>query len=424
MDIAKKLREVVTSNFIEIVRTDEDDRKKQKPSAFGANTPTAPLVEPRSLDFAARREDAEARARRELDEMEAHGKRAEDPAEPIVAPPVDSVDEEETDVIEEATADMPADPAEEMTTSPFAIESEAEPVEDEYLDDTVEGPVPFTVASLDTMTAPTEATVETEAEEGVAESGAIEFVGDAGEEVVEAESRLEETAPTVEAITEEKIEAEATPTEPQPAVTENNPRSYVTEDGVIDFTRLIKDAKVPAVAFSAEQARKLIIALPDELPMRVKRMTMRATLDAVNPNTPVDPRDIVADAMLKRVHIGQFRDGLGAEIETVWRARQDDIARLRAEIARLEGEIEGVQEQQRLAEETCNQQISQYEQVILFFQTDEAILQSADKPAASEDDLPPFMRDDSVNKLLKGRNEETKPSQNGEAETGRRSSRR
>jgi hypothetical protein len=205
-----------------------------------------------------------------------------------------------------------------------------------------------------------------------------------------------------------------------------DPLPLLGTGGSVDFERLMREANLPAVRFSAEQASKILGALPDDLPMRVKRMTVKATLDAVDPTANVAPEDVVADAMLKKMHIAQYREALAEKVGEQRSSIEADIARMRAdieaEIARMEREIVRRHEaiaaleltRHRAAEE-CGKRIHQMEQVVLFFQAEAAAAEpviavakassvatttTAPNEPDAEDELPPFMRDSAVYRLL------------------------
>lgn|GEM_PF-3834533 len=430
MDIAKKLREVVTANFIEIVRSEEDRGAKEtpQPTAFQA-IETKPSADT----------EAEVLARRELDdiaailnipiEVEPAQKPEEDEANDAEAIPEEfaaiEVADQVTDQVADPTEESLAEEIETLESAFPTLETTSlEAITPEVAEEPAESAETDAVEIIEAVTEPVEAVIEKPEETLVAEPVA---------EMV-AEPVVAEAEPVEPEAVEELV---ATPrTELQEIVQEieaaYDPLEFVGRDGNVDFARLLKQANLPAVAFTAEQARKLITALPEELPIKVKRMTVQATLEAVNPNAKVDPKEVVADAVLKRVHIGQLRDNLTEALATGIQQRQDEMSHLQGEMERLlnemrsristlETEIGREQSRKQHAETLCDERIGHLEQVILFFQTDENILAASNAPATEEDDVPPFMRDESVYRLLgmnsgDGASEDGKEgSRNGEA---------
>lgn len=363
MDIAKKLRQVVTANFIEIVRSEEDERPKKGTPALNTvdSLPPVPTRVP-SDNSAEAQAAAEMKARQELDELNKMLE-ARDDVDQTVSP-VEAVSE-----TPEGDEPAIAEAVEAPTADPVAIEA----VEDTE-DDTIEGVIAIPVET----------------------------------EVADAEPI--------------PVEAEAAPTpEPTPAF---DPMAYVNSDGTLDFPRFLKASNLPAVAFTAEQALKIITALPEDLPMRVKRSTVKATLQAVSPETVEDASDVLADAMLKRVHVGQLRDALAEHVEIEIRQRNEEIVRLRSELDRVSNEATEYQRRQKLFAESCENYINQFHQVVLFLQTEETNSQPVIQ-TVEEDEIPPFMREDTVFRLL-GINDSENSSETTEdsAQNGRATSER
>jgi hypothetical protein len=177
---------------------------------------------------------------------------------------------------------------------------------------------------------------------------------------------------------------------------------FVGADGTVDFNRVLSSANLPHLGFTAEQVAKVLAALPNDLPMQVKRLTLKATLEAVDRNTVIDPQDVVADAMLKKMHVAQYRDSLRAHVEML---RQDNAAKivgLQTEIDRLKAASESAEQKRRVAETACDEQMALMEQVVVFFQSETAQNLSAAGSTSDEDEeeLPPFMRDDAVFRML------------------------
>jgi hypothetical protein len=402
VSIAKKLRQVVAANFIEIVRPDEPAAPAAERSNSGT---TAESLSPFSGGYSARVpltpeltvEDGGADS--PLAESRESVAEAETPFR------TEAVAETATEVVEaaEAEAEQPAGPEEDSPfEASFLMMAEADRAELEAAEAADERSTP----------SPTPLT-------------------------------LSEAAAPAAAASSERMDRYSAGYDPLP---------LLGTGGAVDFERLMREANLPPVRFSAEQASKILSALPEDLPMRVKRMTVKATLDAVDPTAAIAPEDVVADAMLKKMHIAQYREALGDKVAEQRAAIEAEIARTRAEIeaaiARMEREIVRRQEaiaaleltKHRAAEE-CGKRIQQMEQVVLFFQA-EAVAADPATPVAniatataaapsapeSEDELPPFMRDEAIYRLL-GMDEkdakaaEDESSEGGE-ERGRRSRRK
>src|SRR5262245_11820146 len=71
---------------------------------------------------------------------------------------------------------------------------------------------------------------------------------------------------------------------------EQDPTEFIGADGAVDFDRMFAGANLPHVGFTAEQVAKVLAALPNDLPMQVKRLTLKATLEAVDRDAVIDPQ--------------------------------------------------------------------------------------------------------------------------------------
>jgi hypothetical protein len=191
---------------------------------------------------------------------------------------------------------------------------------------------------------------------------------------------------------------------PKATWAEQDLTGFVGADGAVDFDRVLAGANLPRLGFTAEQVAKVLAALPNDLPMHVKRLTVRATLEAADREIVIDPQDVVADAMLKKVHVAQYRDALRAYVETVRRENGAEIERLQAEIERLKGASEAAEQKRRAADIACGERMTLMEQVVVFFQTEAPPVQTAsgvdDIEDGDDEELPPFMREDAVFRML------------------------
>ncbi|MDX1932223.1 MAG: hypothetical protein SFU56_06435 [Capsulimonadales bacterium] len=289
MNFAKKLREVVASNFIEIAKTEENDASPRR-------TPDIDRVSPPAY-------------------MDA-------PPPPPVVPPVVPVTSESGTIAPDNDTDHPANEvAAETTTVPETVVAE---------------PVPVSVE------------------------------------------------PPVSAPARRNLLALVAPHEP------------------VDLERILQEARLPQVPFSAEQAAKVLAALPADLPLQVKRITVKATMEAVERTRAIEPQELVADAMLKKAHLSDYREEFHGHVEALHQETDLEIERLQAEIERLRQLKASFDRKKRALNQAADERIAQMEQVIVFFQSEVAQELEQAKPLTVDDDeeLPPFMRDDSVMKML------------------------
>lgn len=114
--------------------------------------------------------------------------------------------------------------------------------------------------------------------------------------------------------------------------------------GVPNFAKVYSDAKLPKVAFGAEEAMEVISSLPAELPLAVKRTTVQASLSAMGKAmgqaASVNTEAIIADASRKLAALSAFEDLINMQtrkhvtnLEAEIKLYEEKIATLKAQIA-------------------------------------------------------------------------------------------
>jgi len=178
----------------------------------------------------------------------------------------------------------------------------------------------------------------------------------------------------------------------------------ISDEGDVDFDRVFKQYDLPKASFTAEQAMNMLQALPRDLPLRTKRVTVNTTLSAIGQVVGATPKDIVGDATRKRQHLDKYLEALSEEVTETTAATESEIERLQQEIAALRDKLRVVNRKRTAAIEVCQSRMHLFDQVVHFFDYDEATL---NKPAAEEeeapvdpDDMPAFMREDAVRRML------------------------
>jgi hypothetical protein len=226
-----------------------------------------------------------------------------------------------------------------------------------------------------------------------------------GESVLESASGIgEETAnntavsdePSVETVHSDSADSE---------YVRADPMSLVNPDGSIEFGKVFERAKVPASAsFTAEQALSMLHSMPSDLPLRVKRLTVKATLDAVGQAVGATPADIVNDAGRKVTTLESFMREVSERAQELRNAEDDEIERLRLRIAEREAEKEAISQREGAVFSSCRARIDDLDQVVGFFtiaETEEAISADMDEQADEDtDELPAYLQEDAVKRLL------------------------
>jgi hypothetical protein len=186
----------------------------------------------------------------------------------------------------------------------------------------------------------------------------------------------------------------------------SDPMALIGDTGGVEFNQVFARASVPAAAsFTAEQALSMLHSMPSDLPLRVKRLTVKATLDAVGQAVGATPKDIVNDAERKVTALEAFIREVSERAQELRIAEDAEIESLRARIAEREAQKVALSQQENAVFSSCRSKIEDLDQVIAFFTTgesDEAISAQTDDPDESEDagELPAYLQEDAVKRLL------------------------
>ena len=180
----------------------------------------------------------------------------------------------------------------------------------------------------------------------------------------------------------------------------------VSEEGDVDFVRVFQQYDLPTAAFSAEQAMNMLQSLPRDLALRTKRVTVNTTLSAIGKVVGTTPQDIVVDAARKKETLERYTQALGHEIEETTASTEIEIERLQAEILAHRDTLRSLTQRRAAATEVCRGRRDMFDQVIHFFDYDETVLNTQEPTAIAEDaaddadDMPAFMREDAVRRML------------------------
>lgn len=178
----------------------------------------------------------------------------------------------------------------------------------------------------------------------------------------------------------------------------------VGEEGDVDFERVYAHYELPASRFTAEQALTMLSTMPRDLSLRVKRLTVKATLDAIGGTIGATPETISEDARAKRALLERYIADLDEETVEVRARISERIQDLERQVEALKQDAMGATRKRNAAEEFCRAKAETLDQIIAFFEADahseEGVDPSASTPVAEVDELPPFMREDAVLRLL------------------------
>ncbi len=146
--------------------------------------------------------------------------------------------------------------------------------------------------------------------------------------------------------------------------------AFVTSGGAADFTGIYTQANLPIVPFTAEQMRDMLNSLPAELPLAMRRQTIKVTLGAMGKSIGATSDGIVADASRKMAALAAYAGSLSQQTKTQTAAAKAEITQLQAQIAAKQEEIAAAQTLLTEAVQHCNTESDHLDDVLEFFSLD------------------------------------------------------
>jgi hypothetical protein len=142
------------------------------------------------------------------------------------------------------------------------------------------------------------------------------------------------------------------------------------EEKPLDFPSIYRAAKLPEVAFGAEQMLETLSNLPSELPLETKRLTVRAMLSTLGKASGATPETIVADASRKLAALASFENFMSQRTgETIEKA-QAEISNLEAQIEARKAAIQAAKNQFAQIQSECERESDKIDDVLEFFSLD------------------------------------------------------
>lgn len=140
--------------------------------------------------------------------------------------------------------------------------------------------------------------------------------------------------------------------------------------GDVKFAEIYRQANLPNSPFSAEQALDMISALPADLPIDVKRQTVKITMGAMGQATGVNAESVVADASRKLAALNAYSDGLSRRTADFVAATQLEISQFENQIAEKRKLIEETKSMLDRAVKSCDAEGDRLDDVLEFFSLD------------------------------------------------------
>lgn len=148
--------------------------------------------------------------------------------------------------------------------------------------------------------------------------------------------------------TRRAAEAEETETAPQA----EGPGGQIIAPGTSEFAAIYAEAGLPAVPFSTEEMRDLLHSLPAELPLPMRRQTIKVTLDALSRTVGANADTIRTDASRKTAALAAYAGRLTEETTRSITEAEAEIAALQAQ---MQDKHQAISSWQARLEETVQQ---------------------------------------------------------------------
>lgn len=146
--------------------------------------------------------------------------------------------------------------------------------------------------------------------------------------------------------------------------------AFITSGGQADFGAIYAQAGLPTVPFTAEQMRDMLNSLPAELPLAMRRQTMKVTLDALGKTVGATSDGIVADASRKMAALAAYAGSLSQQTKAQTAQAEQEIAALEAQIQEKRQAVARSQATLTEAVQRCNAESDHLDDVLEFFSLD------------------------------------------------------
>lgn len=156
-----------------------------------------------------------------------------------------------------------------------------------------------------------------------------------------------------------KVAAAAPPPAPSP-------------DGKFDFTPIYQHANLPPAPFSCEQMLEILQSLPAELPLEMKRQTVKVTLGAMGKSIGATPETIVADTSRKLAALADYEENVNKKAVEYATKAQLEVAALEKQIEEKKASIETTQQKAAQITANCTDESNRLDDVLEFFSLDVA----------------------------------------------------
>lgn len=143
-------------------------------------------------------------------------------------------------------------------------------------------------------------------------------------------------------------------------------------DGTINFQGIYQAASLPAVPFTAEQMLDMLASLPAELPLEMKRQTVKATLSSLGKAMGATPETIVADTSRKLAALSAYVDDVTKQTADFAAAAGIEMAALQKQIEEKKQAVANIQSRQQQVVQSCTKEADRLDDILEFLSLDVA----------------------------------------------------
>ncbi len=152
--------------------------------------------------------------------------------------------------------------------------------------------------------------------------------------------------------------------------------------GNVKFSEIYAQANVPSSSFTAEQALEMITSLPADLPIDVRRKTIRVTMETMGKATGVNVETVVADASRKLAALASYSEALSTKTADFVAVTNMQIAAMENEVTEKRRLIEDTKKLLQVAVGACEAEGDRLDDILEFFSLDVAPSKFAEPPSA------------------------------------------
>ncbi len=141
-------------------------------------------------------------------------------------------------------------------------------------------------------------------------------------------------------------------------------------DGTVNYKAIYQAANLPTVPFTAEQVLEMVNGLPAELPLEIKRQTVKLSITAMGGSIGATPENIVADTSRKLAALTAYTEYLTTQTNELTALAELEIQNLQEQMASKQKLIESARTRQENVVKSCAAESDRLDDILEFFSLD------------------------------------------------------